>query len=217
MNAVLVHTGYGLMLCALAARDILWLRGTLVLAQGLLAVYASRLGVWSIATWNVVFVLINITWVVKILRERRAVTLPEELRLLHERHFFALTPPEFLRWWQQGRREIVRGDRLTTRDTFPEALVFVLSGRVRVTREGSHLVDLSAGQFVGEMSLITGKPATADAEVMGEAEIVRWPLADLQALRRRDPAVWTRVQSVVGQDLVAKISAAAASGRAAAE
>lgn len=215
MNAVLVHTGYGLMLCALAARDILWLRGTLVLAQGLLAIYASRLGVWSIATWNVVFVLINVTWVVKILRERRAVTLPDELRLLHERHFFALTPPEFLRWWRRGRREIVRGDRLTARGEYPDALVFVLSGRVRVTRDGEHVTDVVAGQFVGEMSLITGRPATADAEVTGEAEIVRWSIADLQALRRGDPAVWTRVQSVLGQDLVTKISAAAASGRAA--
>jgi hypothetical protein len=56
MNAVLVHTGYGLMLCVLTARDTLWLRGTLVLAQSLLALYARRLGVWSIATWNVVFV-----------------------------------------------------------------------------------------------------------------------------------------------------------------
>ena len=214
MNAVLVHTGYGLMLCALAARDILWLRGTLVFAQGLLAVYASRLGVWSIVAWNVVFVLINIVWVAKILRERRAVRLSDELRLLHERYFFALTPPEFLRWWQQGRREIVRGDRLTVKGEFPAALVFVISGRVRISRAGAHVTDITSGQFVGEMSLITGKPATADAEIVAETEIVRWPVDDLHTLRRRDAVLWTRIQSVLGQDLVTKIGAAAAAGHA---
>ncbi len=200
------------MLGALAARDILWLRGTLIFAQGLLAIYAGRLGVWSIATWNVVFVVINIVWVVKILRERRAVTLTDELRLLHERYFFALTPPEFLRWWRQGRREIVRGDRLTVRGEFPAALVFVISGRVRITRDTVHVADITAGQFVGEMSLITGTPATADAEIVAESEIVRWPVAELHTLRGRDAALWARIQSVIGQDLVTKIGAAA--GRA---
>ena len=37
MTAAIVHLGYSLMLCALVARDILWLRGTLVLAQSVLA------------------------------------------------------------------------------------------------------------------------------------------------------------------------------------
>jgi CRP-like cAMP-binding protein len=201
------------MLCALTARDILWLRGTLVLAQSLLALYASRLGVWSVATWNAVFVLINVTWVLKILRERRAVALPDEMGRLHERHFFALTPPEFLRWWQQGRREVIRGERLTEMGAYPDALVFVLSGRVRVTRGDEHVTDVVSGQFVGEMSLITGNPATADAVVVDEAEVVRWPADQLQALKRRDAALWTRIQSVLGQDLVVKLGQRAPSAQ----
>jgi hypothetical protein len=44
-----------------------------------------------------------------------------------------------------------------------------------VTRDDEHTTDVAAGQFVGEMSLITGNPATADAVVFDEAEIVRWP------------------------------------------
>jgi hypothetical protein len=209
MNAVLVHTGYGLMLCALVARDILWLRGTLVVAQGLLALYASRLGVWSIATWNVVFVIINTIWVAKILHERRAVTLPPELRALYKRHFFALTPPEFLRWWAQGIRETVRDVRLVSQGHFPDALYFLLSGTARVSRGGRHVTDLSPGHFAAEMSLITGKPATADVVAVGEVEIIRWPAAGLRALRQRDTVLWSRIQSVIGQDLVVKLGASA--------
>lgn len=207
MNAVLVHTGYALMLCALVARDILWLRGTLVVAQTLLAVYAMRLGVWSIAGWNVVFVVINTVWVLKILRERRAVTLPEELRPIHARHFFALTPPEFLRWWSQGRRETVRDVQLTSRGAYPDALYFLLSGTARVSRDGVHVTDLTSGHFIAEMSLITGSPATADVAAAGAIEIVRWPATELRALRQRDPMLWSRIQSVIGQDLVVKLGA----------
>jgi CRP-like cAMP-binding protein len=64
---------------------------------------------------------------------------------------------------------------------------------------------LSTGHFVGEMSLITGRPATADVVAVGEVDVMRWPIQDLKALRERDPALWTRIQSAVGQDLVVKI------------
>ena len=206
MNALLVHSGYGLMLCALAARDILWLRGTLVLAQTVLALYAWRAGVSSIAAWNTLFVVINTVWVVKILRDRRSVTLPGDLRSLYDRHFFALAPPEFLRLWRQGRRETLRDARMTAHGRFPDALYFMLSGTARVSRAGVHVTDLSAGHFVAEMSLLTGKAANADVSAVGEVDVMRWPVDDLNDLRQRDPALWSRIQSVIGQDLVVKIA-----------
>jgi len=208
VNALLVNGGYTLMLCALVARDMLWLRGTLVVAQGLLALYAWRVGVASIAFWNVVFVLINSVWVAKILQERRAVTLEPELRALHGRHFFALSPPEFLRWWSQGRRETFRDTRMTTQGVFPSALYFILSGTVRVVRDGTAVTLLPAGHFIGEMSLLTGRPATADADAQGDVEVMCWPVDQLLGLRARDAALWTRIQSAIGQDLVVKIAGA---------
>jgi uncharacterized membrane protein len=93
MSAYLVHIGYALMLVALLARDILWLRGLLVCAQSTLAAYAWSIGAAGMTGWNVLFVVINTAWVIRILRERRAVELPPELRALHDRHFAALTPP----------------------------------------------------------------------------------------------------------------------------
>jgi hypothetical protein len=205
MNAFLVHAGYTIMLAALTARDILWLRGMLVVAQTVLAAYAWRIGISSIAAWNVVFVAINTVWVGKILRERRAVTLPADLRALYELHFFALSPQEFLRWWRQGRRETLRDRRMTALGEYPSALYFVLNGVARVTRDGDHVTDLPAGHFVGEMSLITGRPATADVDAVGMVEVMCWPVEELRALRARDAVVWTRIQSVIGQDLVMKI------------
>jgi hypothetical protein len=205
MSGFLVHLGYTLMLCALMARDILWLRGTLVAAQSVLAIYAWGIEVRSIAAWNAVFVAINGVWVVKILRERRAVTVPDDLRPLYEEHFFALTPPEFLRFWRQGRRETLRDARMTSRGAYPDSLYFVVGGTARVTRGGLHLADLTRGHFVAEMSLLTGRPANADVCAVGEAEVVRWPVDDLKSLREREPALWARIQSAIGHDLVVKV------------
>lgn len=208
MHTLLLNLGYILMLSALVMRDILWLRMTMVLAQSALGFYAWSLGLTNTVAWNAVFIAINVAWTIRILRERRAVALPGDLRLLHQRHFSALRPVEFLRWWRLGHRETLPAGRMTTNGAFPESLYFVLNGVARVSRDGAHVTDLEAGHFVAEMSLITGRPANADVFADGTIEVMRWPVADLKDLREREPAMWSRVQSAIGQDLVAKIQRA---------
>lgn len=208
MYTLLLNFGYILMLSALVMRDVLWLRLTMVLAQSVLGLYAWSLGLTNNVAWNAVFVTINVGWAVRILRERRAVALPDPLRLLHRRHFSALPPGEFLRWWRLGHRETLHAGRMTTNGVFPESLYFVLSGIARVSRDGAQVTDLEAGHFVAEMSLITGRPANADVVAEGTIEVMRWEVTDLKALREREPAMWARVQSAIGQDLVAKIQRA---------
>lgn len=205
MSAYLVHVGYLLMLCAFVARDVLWLRATLIVAQLVLATYAWTIGVWPIVAWNALFVAINAVWVVRIARERRAVVLPGGLDRLHRRHFAAMTAGEFLRFWEQGLSMQVTGTRLTAQGAYPASLFFLVSGRAVVTRNGAHVTDLGPGQFAGEMSLITGAPANADVDVAGDADLHAWPIAVVRAVRDWQPALWSRLQAVLGTDLVEKI------------
>jgi CRP-like cAMP-binding protein len=211
----LVHVGYGLMLLALLARDVLWLRALLVLAQFNLSLYSYYRGIDSIAAWNALFVAINLLWVIRILRERRAVRLPEELVRIHGRHFAALQPPEFLRLWGMAKRQSMpAGAVLTRQGEAAPALYFLLRGAVRICQAGREVAQLGAGEFVAEMSLLTGAVASADAETLGEAELMCWPAERLRQLRQRNPGLWTKIQSVLGHDLVAKIQRASAAGPA---
>lgn len=201
----IVHLGYLLQLFALLARDVLWLRGILVVAQSVLAYYAWTQGLWPYVFWNLLFVAINSYWVVLLLRERRAVKIPEELEDTYEKYFAALSPAEFLRIWQAGVRKSGTDLTLIRQGTRPEALYFLLSGEAVVRQDGRKVAHLMQGSFVGEMSLLTGKPATADAVAAGEVELVRWPAEPLARLRERNPVLWTKVQSVIGHDLVEKV------------
>jgi len=211
----LVHVGYSLMLCALLARDILWLRGLLAVAQSNLSLYALHIGSPSIASWNGLFVLINLAWVIRILQERAAVRLPEELEALYEKHFAALTPPEFLRWWREGERQSLPEGRLVKHGTRPDALYFLLSGEAVVSKDGRGVARVAAGSFIAEMSLLTGEKATADVDAAGAVEFMKWPAAKLADLRRRNPVLWAKIQSVLGHDLVEKIMRASAAPPAA--
>ncbi|MGE3841025.1 MAG: Crp/Fnr family transcriptional regulator [Vicinamibacterales bacterium] len=205
MTAYLVHIGYLFMLAAFLVRDILWLRTMLVCAQLVLVTYAVNIGVQSIAGWNLLFAGINVAWIVRILNERRTIALPAPLRRIYEMAFTPLTPGEFLRLWNLGRQEWMRDTQIMWAGSRPEALFFLLAGSARVVRSDTFVCDLVPGQFIGEMSLITGQPANADVSVLGEAEVVWWPMADLLTLKTSEPALWSRLQSVIGHDLVDKI------------
>lgn len=202
---VLVHVGYVLMLCALLARDVLWLRGLLVVAQGTLSTYAFTHGVPEIGMWNALFVVINALWVLVILRERRAVRLPPELQRWHERAFAALPASEFLALWRLGEDVLIDHQRLTQQGQPAQWLWFVVDGELSVRRQDREVTRLRAGDFVGEMGLVTGAAASADVVAQGAAQLRRWALSDLRALRRRRPEHWARVQSVLGRDLVEKL------------
>ena len=216
MLTFVVNLAYLLMLIAFLTRDVLYLRGLLVAAQGIVVVYTWKSGVPVIAAWNVLFVSINAFMAVQVLRERRAVALPPELAPLHAKHFPAMTPQEFLWWWRQGRRETLPPQRLTVAGQRPANLYFLLGGSVRVSRNAETLADLPSGYFVAEMSLLTGHPANADVEALGPIEVVRWAMADLLELRARNPGLWTKIQSVLGLDLVEKIHLQEARARTAA-
>ena len=212
LTLFLVHFGYLLQLFALLARDVLWLRGILVAAQSVLATYAYLRGPEFLpyVFWNALFVMINLYWVARLLRERAAVKLPDELKSLHEQHFAALAPPEFLRLWRDGERKAVTDAQLVREGTRPEALLFLLSGKAAVRRHGRALAELGPGNFVAEMSLLTGERTTADVVAQGPVEYMSWPAAKLARLRQRNPMLWSKVQSVLGHDLVEKIKAQAA-------
>jgi CRP-like cAMP-binding protein len=205
--AYLIHLGYIITLCAFLVRDILLLRSLLIVAQTIVATFAFSRGadVLPIALWNTLFALINVVWVVLILRERRAVQLPPDLQPIYEKHFAALTPREFMRWWGLGKRVTLRDERLASSGVHPDWLYFLLKGTVRVKRGQMTVTDLPAGFFVAEMSLLTGQPANADVDAAGEVEVIRWPARELKALRGRSPGLWVKVQSAIGFDLVEKI------------
>jgi hypothetical protein len=199
------NAAYLLMLGAFVTRDMLRLRALLACGQGLLMLFAWRSGVVSLAGWNALFLTINAAMAVRVLRERRAVRLPPDLQALHDRHFAALSPAEFLDWWGQGHRERLDGVALTRTGRWPEGLYFLLEGRVRVSRDDDAVVELPAGFFVGEMSLLTNRPASADVDALGPVEVMRWTRGDLLALREASPTLWVRIQSVLGYDLVEKV------------
>ena len=208
---LLINVGYGLMLLALVTRDILWLRLILMVAQTLLGSYGVSAGNPEIAFWNFMFVAINGMRVGGLLVERRPIHLPRETETIYKEVFLGMSRREFLYLWEMGNPRALDGAQLVHEGAPQEDLLLILDGEAAVRKGGQEIARLRRGQFVAEMSFVTGEPASADVIARGAMRCLVWPQEKLRALKQLNPALLIKLQSILGRDLSGKVKAA--SGR----
>lgn len=202
---LLVNFGYCLMLMGFLARDILWLRGLLLLGQSCVAAYGFSKGAAPVAGWNSLFALINTAHVIQIIRERRKIAVPEELRDLYEKVFAAFAPVEFINFWRYGSQKLIEHDVLIREGEMQAELICLLSGQVLVEKNGQVLARLGRGRFLAEMSFLNNEPSSANVRVDAPVGYITWEIAKLKRLKQSQPAFWIKLQSVLGHDLIEKL------------
>lgn len=191
-------------LASYAVRDILWLRVLTVAAAAMLIPYYAmqvvplRLSI----DWNVVFIIINCYWIVRLIIERRPVHFtPDEARL-RELSFPSLTPREARDLYATGTWvDIAPHASLTVHDRTDYKFSVILRGDSDVLYHGATISQLGEGQFVGGIDL--------KAEVVGDLNVVTrtatrvmsWPRDTLQAFIAHRPDVALALERSVGFEL----------------
>src|SRR5262249_18484588 len=146
-------------------KDILWLRVLTVVAGVPLLVFyfLQATPLWAAIGWNVLFLVINVYQVYLLVLERRPVTLLEHEQRLYQLVFRSLTPGEFIKLLRLARwEEAACDERIVERGRALERMMLIFSGKTAVQVDGRTVVHLKDGQFIGEMSFITGEAPTAD-------------------------------------------------------
>ena len=85
--------------------------------------------------------------------------------------------------------DIADGTAIATEGEDGDAFYLVLQGVVRVSRNGEQVGDLGPGDFIGEISLIDGRPRTATAVAVGPVRALVVRRADFGELMERFSAV----------------------------
>src|SRR5204862_7562098 len=83
------------------------------------------------------------------------------------------------------------GERLIESGKLPETVSLIVSGKVRVTRDGRVLGDLIAGDFVGSALILSGIPAEADAVAVESGRAMRWEVGALERYLTAHPEART--------------------------
>ena len=80
-------------------------------------------------------------------------------------------------------------------------------GEVEVKKGERVIATLKPGQFIGEMSFLTGEKAGADVVATETTKLMSWPQTDLEKFLDRNGGLSFKVRGVLGRDVVTKLRA----------
>ncbi|BET67251.1 hypothetical protein ASA1KI_21690 [Opitutales bacterium ASA1] len=177
------HLSYLLLVFSMLMRRIVALR-ILALGSALVAIVYGA--VWlrdPVGTaWECLLAAVNIGQLLALYVGDRRVKFTAEESAFMESRFAELGPRDRRRlldcgWWRNG----CVGEVLAEEGSPVRRLVFVVAGEASVTSEGVEVARCGAGDFVGELTVLTGEEATGTARLETSA---RYWSADASDLRR---------------------------------
>lgn len=203
---IVIHLAYLITFVALAIRDVLFLRIVLSFANVLQVVYQYGFNDSpDIAVWNALFLIINIIQVVKLMKERAPIKIPDDIEDIYRTKFSDMTHREFLYFWSLGKQRDVEDCSIIKEGEYQKNLFLILSGNASVSRDDRVIATLHRPEFVGEISFITREPASANVDADGRLYYIEWNQDELRRMKVKNSTFWTKLNQCLGEDLARKI------------
>src|SRR3984893_10547222 len=203
------HAASILTMAAYILKDVLWLRFLTVLAcvAGIAFNYlAPATPLWTVIYWNVVFIGINVVQIAIIVKERSNIDFTEEEKELHDTLFKNFAPFEFMKLMRIGKWfEAKQGQVMAAEKQSLNAVMLIYNGLVGVETNGKEVATLKDGNFIGEVSFITGGAATATVRALLPTRYIAWPKEGISQLLNRNPSMRFAMQAMLSTDLSKKL------------
>jgi hypothetical protein len=203
------HLASILTMAAYLLKDILWLRLLSILScfAGIAFNYfVPATPLWSVIYWNLLFVTINIAQIAILIKERTGIHFTEEEKELHDTLFKNFAPFEFMKLMRIANwLEAKQGEVLAVEKQSLSAVMLIYNGLVGVETNGKEEVRLRDGNFIGEVSFITGGAASATVRALQPTRYIAWPKDAISKLLNRNPSMRIAMQSMLSTDLSKKL------------
>ena len=199
------HLAFGLIAFSFLVKDILYLRLLSILASVFSIFYNYFIPpepMMISVFWNGVFIITNLYHIAIIIYEKRPVKMTDKEKELYETMFRGLSPVEFLKIikvaeWKEFKSPlpIIQQGKLVN------DLILIYNGAVDVLVNDKKVAELKDGQFVGEMSFLTEKPATATCKVAHTTECLVWKQKEFKDLLKRNPSLYFTIQGLLSEQV----------------
>ena len=203
------HLTFVLIAISFLVKDILRLRFLSIIASitGIAYnFYVPARPLWLVIYWNIAFMIINIVQIAIIIKERGAVHFSDEEKELYETLFKNFAPFEFMKLLRVGKWMVAEKDRVLIVEKEPlDKVMLIYNGLVCVEIGGETITHLKDGDFIGEMSYITGGVASATVRAVEPTRYLAWVKEDLRQLLNRNPSMRFAMQNVLSTDLTKKL------------
>ncbi len=201
------HVNYILVILSVSMSSMRWLR-IFAIASGLTGViyYGFLISDLISATWEFIFTGVNAVQLTLILLASRMRRLNEDERLFIEAVMPTLEGNLRARMLKIARWETREpGEVLIEEGQAAPQLVFIARGAASVEK-GEKLIGVCGpGDFLGEMSFLSGNPASATVRVSNEIRCCVYDPAELRALLQRNPPIRQALELSFNRNLVGKL------------
>jgi CRP-like cAMP-binding protein len=202
------HLSYVLIALSYYLTNMFWLRLTAIAGLFLEIIYFRLTGAsfTSGIGWDLIFILINAYQLIWLLRDHRALRLPEADAPLLREALAGLNDAQIARLLKAAEwKELQPGEILTRQDAPVDALYFLLSGRVNVDVNDTVVTTLERGAFVGEIAYLTGNPATATVIVDQTSRLLAFSKMKMARIVASDEHISGIIYQLLGRDLAMKM------------
>lgn len=205
---ILTHVPYALLVLSMMMNDMGWLRA-IAIAAGVIRIINRA---WFeidpiIVFWEVIFVAVNVGQLAILWYYARRHRFAE-----HESPFANSMPSSV------DRRSIRRllklanlrraepGDRLTIEGALVDELMFIAEGVVQIEKDGRIVAVCGPGDFLGEMSFVSGSPASATAVVARPLRYLAFNQMRLRNALEADSELKQAMDASFNRNLVGKLA-----------
>ena len=200
------HLAFGLIAFSFLVKDILWLRLVSILASSFSVFYNWVIPIepmWIAIHWNFVFIALNLYHIAVIIYEKRPIKMAPKDKELYETLFKELSPVEYLKISKVAQWKTYKsGETIIRQEHMVPDLILIYNGTVDVAVDGKSVARLKDGQFVGEMSFLTEKSATATCIVKHDTECLVWKQPEFKDLLKRNPSLYYTIQGLLSNQLI---------------
>ena len=121
--------------------------------------------------------------------------------------FTRFSPSELMALFKEGEwGSLEPGNVLIKQGSQPEGIFLLKTGEAQVLVDGEPFATLSSNQFVGEISFLTGQPASATVLATQTLRYIFWPGEKLEQLMEEKPGLAEAFHASLNMDLIGKLT-----------
>lgn len=196
-------------LAGFIVKDILWLRVLIIIGFNIEMAYHFRdlhKPEWAEIIWCGFYIIVNGWQFTMLYRERKNLKFTDEELALHAKVFKNMPKTAYRKLLNiAGYEDLPIDFVMVHQNTTIDKLALISDGLAKVEVDKSTVSYVRNGQFVGEMSFLSGNLTTATVTTIDETRCLLWDKEQLKELMRKDIEVEASLQMVFSSDLLSKL------------
>lgn len=209
MDAIMLNILLLLLLAGCAIGRIFYLQLSIAVASLLASIYygVQTSPDWFLVAWGLAFFIASTLHLAVMLYEKQNLRFySRDEKELYHAIFYHFSPAQYRKLLSHGKRyRVDAGVTLAEQGKELDAVSVIVKGKTAVYVDGKIIAYCKAGNLIGEISMLSGGPATATVVTIEPTNLISWEKGALMTLEK-DPSTKEAMRTVFNVELVNKLS-----------